>query len=320
MRQTMTRGGRCSTRGRRSSPSISRARCSKKARGCLQKGTHDRALVAYRLARTVAERAGQPIGIAAATSRIAQTLSAIGDYDQALTLLRESEAIYREQKDRRSELQILNNQAIVHRLRGDLDAALAIQRRVLAAREADGDPVALGFTLNNIGVLQQGRGAYRDALASMQRALAYRKPGSPEYASTLHNLGTVYYAQGDLAVARDYCERALAVPGVDAMLTMNALTWLAEITRNRAIWKRRSATPGRKCSSPNRPARSRCCREDLRVLGLSALGSRPAAGRTRAARTERGGGADARRVPTCSARRWSVWERCWSTIATTRVR
>ena len=45
--------------------------------------------------------------------------------------------IYREQKDRRAELQILNNQAIVHRLRGDLDSALAIQRRVLTAREAD---------------------------------------------------------------------------------------------------------------------------------------------------------------------------------------
>ena len=197
----------------------------------LQKGTHDRALVAFRLARTVSERAHQPIGVAGATSRIAQTLSSLGDYDQALTLLRESEAIYREQKDRRSELQILNNQAIVHRLRGDLDAALAIQRRVLAAREEDGDPAALGVTLNNIGVLQQGRGEYRDALASMQRALGYRKPGSPEYASSLHNLGTVYYAQGDLAVARDYCERALAVPGVDVQLTMNALTFLAEITR-----------------------------------------------------------------------------------------
>ena len=151
----------------------------------LQKGTHDRALIAYRLARTVAERAGERNGAAVATSRIAQTLSAIGEYDQALPLLRESEAIYRELKDRRSELQILNNQAIVHRLRGDLDAALAIQRRVLAAREADGDPVALGVTLNNIGALQLGRGAYRDALAALQRALAYRKPGSPEYGLSL---------------------------------------------------------------------------------------------------------------------------------------
>lgn len=197
----------------------------------LQKGTHDRALVAYRLARAAAERAHQPIGVAGATSRIAQTLSSLGDYDQALTLLRESEAIYREQKDRRAELQILNNQAIVHRLRGDLAAALAIQRRVLAAREEEGEPAALAITLNNIGVLQQARGEYRDALASMQRALGYRKPGSPEYASTLHNLGTVYYAQGDLAVARDYCERALSVPGVDVQLTMNALTFMAEITR-----------------------------------------------------------------------------------------
>jgi CHAT domain-containing protein/Tfp pilus assembly protein PilF len=234
----------------------------------LQKGTHDRALVAYRLARTVAERAHQPIGVAASTSRIAQTLSSLGDYDQALTLLRESEAIYRELKDRRAELQILNNQAIVHRLRGDLDAALAIQRRVLAAREVDGDPATLAVTLNNIGVLQQGRGEYRDALASMQRALGYRKPGSPEYASTLHNLGTVYYAQGDLPVARDYCERALAVPGIDAQLTMNALTFLAEIARKQGDLEAAERYAQREVEFAEKSGAKPMLSPGLRVLGL----------------------------------------------------
>jgi CHAT domain-containing protein/Tfp pilus assembly protein PilF len=234
----------------------------------LQKGTHDRALIAFRLARTVAERAHLPNSVAASTSRIAQTLSSLGDYDQALTLLRESETIYREVKDRRAELQILNNQAIVHRLRGDLDAALAIQRRVLAAREADGDPVTLAVTLNNIGVLQQGRGAYRDALASMQRALAYRKPGSPEYASTLHNLGTVYYAQGDLAVARDYCERALAVPGIDAALTMNALTWLAEITRKQGDLEAAERYARHDVQLAEQTGAKPMLSEGLRVLGM----------------------------------------------------
>ncbi len=276
----------------------------------LQKGTHDRALVAYRLARTVAERAGQPMGVAGATSRIAQTLSAIGEYDQALTLLRECEAIYREQKDRRSELRILNNQAIVHRLRGDLDAALAIQRRVLAAREADGDPVALARSRSTTSASSSnGRGAYRDALASMQRALGYRKPGSPEYASTLHNLGTVYYAQGDLAVARDYCERALAVPDVDAMLTMNSLMWLAEIARKQGdleAAERYARQEVRTRRKDRRKADAVGRLAGRSGLMLSDRGQRQDA---RAARTERGGGADARQIPTCSARRWSAWRR-----------
>lgn len=200
-------------------------------RRLLREGALDRSLVAFHMTRVVADRAGDPKTNAAGAAGMAQTLSALGENDRALSLLRESEVMYAGLRDTTSLMQVLNNQAIVHRLRGDLDEALSLQRRLLAAREASGEPASLAVTLNNIGVIQRERGDYRDALVSFERSLGYKKPGTGEYASTVHNIGTVYHAQGDLAVARGYYARVLDGADIPAAQRMHSLAMLAEVTR-----------------------------------------------------------------------------------------
>lgn len=196
-----------------------------------REGQFDRGLVGLRTSRDIAARLQDRGAIAAADSRIAQVLAAKGEYDEALAILRACEATYRDLNDTRSLLQVLNNEAIVHRRRGELHEALALQQRILAVHEANAETASLGITLNNIGAIQLDLGEFRAAIASFQRSLGYRKPGTAEYAGTLHNLGSVYHAQGDLSVARGYYERALETPGVQATLRMNMLTMAGEVTR-----------------------------------------------------------------------------------------
>ena len=129
--------------------------------------------------RAWSRNAPQPIGVAGRDVRHGPDAQRPrGERSGPVAAARERGDVHRPEGSP-SELQILNNQAIVHRLRGDLDEALSLQRRLLAAREASGDPATLAVTLNNIGVIQRERGDYRDALVSYQRSLATRNRGPP---------------------------------------------------------------------------------------------------------------------------------------------
>ena len=96
----------------------------------------------------------------------------IGDYETALTYLKQSLDIMRQIGDKAGEGTTLNNMATTAHAQGDYETALTYLKQSLDIRRQIGDIKGESVTLNNISQILQVQGDYETALEYSKRDLA----------------------------------------------------------------------------------------------------------------------------------------------------
>ncbi len=96
----------------------------------------------------------------------------IGQYETALTYLKQSLAISQQIGDKAGEGTTLNNISQIFKAQGDYETALTYLKQSLAIMQQIGDKAGEGTTLNNISQIFEAQGDY-------ETALSYLKQSSP---------------------------------------------------------------------------------------------------------------------------------------------
>jgi CHAT domain-containing protein/tetratricopeptide (TPR) repeat protein len=150
---------------------------------------------------------------AARTAQMGEDLYTSGQYSDALDYYDRALALFRAAGDRRSEADVISDQAIVYRKLGDFQRSLALQRQALAMYETLGDTDGQAKALRRIGVLYRHQGELFQAITFQERALEFMRTADDQQgiAAILTNLGTIYGDLGRLRDARSYFERALQI-------------------------------------------------------------------------------------------------------------
>ena len=137
----------------------------------------------------------------------------IGNYETALTYLKQSLAIQQQIGDKAGEGTTLNNISQIYSAQGDYETALAYLKQSLAIQQQIGDKAGEGTTLNNISQIYSAQGDYETALAYLKRSLAIQQQIGDKAGegTTLNNISGIYRAQGDYETALAYLKQSLAI-------------------------------------------------------------------------------------------------------------
>ncbi len=137
----------------------------------------------------------------------------IGNYDTALSYLKQSLAIQQDIGDKSGEGTTLNNISQIYKARGDYDTALSYLKQSLAIRQDIGDKSGEGTTLNNIGENYRVQGDYDTALIYLKQSLAITQDIGDKSieGTTLNNLASTAHAKGDYDTALSFLKQSLAI-------------------------------------------------------------------------------------------------------------
>ncbi len=137
----------------------------------------------------------------------------IGAYEQALSYLEKSLAIFQENGNKAAEGTTLNNISTTYHAKGDYDRALAYLEKSLAIFQENGNKAAEGTTLNNISTTYHAKGDYDRALSYLEKSLAISEEIGDKsgMGTTLNNISQIYDARGDYDRALAYLEKSLAI-------------------------------------------------------------------------------------------------------------
>lgn len=136
-----------------------------------------------------------------------------GDYPAARAYYGDSLRIWREQGEKKTVADCLNNLGMVAMLQGDYPAARTYFEDSMGIRREIGDRQGIGMGLNNLGIIAVYQGDYAGARAYFESSLEIsRKIGDQSaIASDLNNIGGLAQAQGDYAAARTSFEESLQI-------------------------------------------------------------------------------------------------------------
>lgn len=115
--------------------------------------------------------------------------------------------------DKKGEMAALGNLGLAYQARGDYSEAVEIYRRCLDFYSKSGDFWYEAITLLNLGNALCKFRQYSESLQILQRAINVSKSiGDRESEShSLKNMAELYQVLGDINVARQYCQQALAL-------------------------------------------------------------------------------------------------------------
>ena len=175
-----------------------------------QRGKFSESISIAELARRIADRIGDRLGVGIATRGIGIARAELGDYGLALESFQATLAISEELGSKIQIAANLGNIGIVYRRQGNYGMALQYCQRALALQEAIPDKLGIAGSLNNIGVIYQFQGNYALAMEYYQKSLVIEETlGHKDgVASSLSNIGNVYYEQGDYSRAIEYQQKA----------------------------------------------------------------------------------------------------------------
>ena len=175
------------------------------------KGELVEALRLSRVTVAVAERIGEPAGVARAAYMTGVVHYHRGEYEAALEHYRRSLAMEEALKNQRGIATALTGIGLVYRTQGDFDGAMRFYRRGLEAAEAAGDKVIVANTLNLIGVTYRLQGNRRLALEHFQKALPLFEEANNQAGVTglWNNIGNIYLQQGQYDLAVDSFRKSL---------------------------------------------------------------------------------------------------------------
>lgn len=136
-----------------------------------------------------------------------------GQYDLALTLLQEEEAICRTLDDPKALLGCFGNQALVHQDRDDLEAAMTLYKKEIALCETHDDLRGLADSYNNLGLILIEQDLLDEAMAiyKKQEALYTSFEDTRGLSCCYGNQARIYNAWGEnqKALALHQKEQAL---------------------------------------------------------------------------------------------------------------
>lgn len=137
----------------------------------------------------------------------------IARYTEALLLLEQSLAIYREIGNRVGEGLTLNNISQIYYARGDDTTVLKYLKQSLSISQETGDKKGEGVTIGNIGKMYYALGDCATALKWLEQSLVISKEIGDKTmeGTTLSNIGLIYYKRGDYATAMNYQEQGLSI-------------------------------------------------------------------------------------------------------------
>jgi CHAT domain-containing protein len=165
------------------------------------------------LARGIAERIGDKLGILIATRGVAISNAELSRYDEALEGLRATLAAAEELGSKTQIAASLGNIGILYRRLANYDLAMQYQQKSLAMVEALGDKAAIARTLTNIGNVYYFQGNYAQAMEYLQKSLSIKEPNGDkaDIAISLGSIANVYLALHDYPKALEHYQRALSV-------------------------------------------------------------------------------------------------------------
>jgi CHAT domain-containing protein/Tfp pilus assembly protein PilF len=172
-------------------------------------GRQSEALKAYGLALSIAERIGDEAGIAAARNNIGLVYLSQGDYETALTYLRESLRLHQAQGNKLLIAQTMNSIGSAYKFQGDYRSALEHSDKSLKLNEEVGNKAGIVLSLNQLGGIYKDQGNYELALDYHQRALRLSEESGNKIgiADSLHEIGSIHLLQGNFSEALVYLQR-----------------------------------------------------------------------------------------------------------------
>lgn len=152
-------------------------------------------------------------GLIAAYNTLGMVSNYQNDSDTAVEYFKKSLNIAKENKELRSQSDMLNNIGITYYSKGDFEEAINYYKKSIAICEEIGNPKRTLSTLNNIAVIFSIQGRYAEALEYYNKILIiYRADNKKDsIASTLQNMGIIYseIEQNEKALA--YFEESLQI-------------------------------------------------------------------------------------------------------------
>jgi tetratricopeptide (TPR) repeat protein len=173
-------------------------------------GDYAAARAAGEAARTLADALADRRGEAQALAHLARVEHSQGNFDAARELFTGALAMAREERDRSSEAETLNNLGVVSR---DYDAARKLYEQSLGIKRELGDRYGEAVSLGNLGNVAFRHDNLDVARELYERALVIQRDlgNASGAAMSFNNLGNLAYRQGGFAAAEGLYREALAL-------------------------------------------------------------------------------------------------------------
>ena len=161
------------------------------------------------LAREISNRQGE----GAALGNLGLAYKSLGQYQRALDFHQQDLTIAREIGDRQGEGSALGNLGITYEKLGDYAQSVDYAKQHLEIAREIGDKRGEGAGLRELGVALFRQHSTTEALENLQAALSIFQEvkSQDDEAENLKNLAELHQALGEVEVARQYCQHALAL-------------------------------------------------------------------------------------------------------------
>lgn len=176
-------------------------------------GQYKQAIGFYQQHLAISQEIGNRLGESNALGNLGSSYDRLGNYERAIDLFQQSLVIKREIGDRAGEGRVLGNLGLAYNSLGQYERAIDFQKQSLVIRQEIGDRQGEGNALGNLGATQMRFKQYSEALKNLNTALEiFRELGGRNgEAISLKCLAEVHQALGEIEVARQYAQQALAL-------------------------------------------------------------------------------------------------------------
>lgn len=185
------------------------------------------------------EEANAPKQLAVLLDATGYVRTRTGDYEQSLEDYKRASKIYEDLGETKSAARTLQGMGAVYMYLGDYNQSEAALRKTLTIAEKTNWKEGVAGALFHLGIINRFRGNYADALRLYQESreisdsLAIADPNTYQsvIATTLRHIAGTYFLQGNLRLALDYANQALALDErrKDALGTAYSLQMIALI-------------------------------------------------------------------------------------------
>ncbi len=176
-------------------------------------GQYERAIDFLQQYLTIALEIGDRRGEGNALGNLGNAYFSLGQYERAIDFHQQNLTIAREIGDRGGEGAALGNLGIAYNSLGQYERAIDFYQQNLTITREIGDRGGEGAALVNMGATQLKLKQYPESLTHNQAALEiFREIGfRAGVAEALKNLAELHHALGEVEVARQFCQQALAL-------------------------------------------------------------------------------------------------------------
>lgn len=151
---------------------------------------------------------------------------ALNEYDEALALLQEADALFSQIQNSGGKIQALRRIAWIHRFHGRLDESLDIYMQALELAEVHERKLDIAHCLNGLGTVYSTLGDYTRAIQFYQRSLLLREELGErhELGAIYINIGNMYHRLGNYRESLEYYYKRLALCREEPNPSTEALT------------------------------------------------------------------------------------------------